>query len=89
MAIKNISFALRPNIYFLKYSTNQVLSFGANNIKILWSDKMLLKLEYKMFDIEIYGNTKIRLSVSSVFICMVCDFEQIYLHYFIAKVVSL
>ena len=50
---------------------------------------MLLKLEYKMFDIEIYGNTKIRLSVSSVFICMVCDFEQIYLHYFIAKVVSL
>ena len=45
LAIKNISFALRPKIYFLKYSTNQVLSFGAKYIKILQSDKMLLQFE--------------------------------------------
>ena len=47
--IKNVLqrgyYPLKAKDFFFKYSTNQVLSFGAKYIKILRSDKMLLQFE--------------------------------------------
>ena len=42
---KNYFFCPKAKVYFFKYSTYQVLSFGTKYIKILWSDKMSSQFE--------------------------------------------